>query len=186
MTDVKNASLVLKTSDLAVNTISATGACNVNRTVMTWNNINLRTLLGDMYDQYDRFNLCLNAIVTSTAPNPLGDAIDDKAVLVRLSGLPFVNQTYDVATQHNKLPTIIGSINFVANASSTQYFYESSIALFSKNSEACNLTIEYNKVLDGATPNTVNNSVFPQVAFMFKIFGVEDTAAGMKNASRLL
>ena len=51
MTTNLNASLVLSTT---------TSSNNTSRTSFTWNNIDLRMLLGDMYDKYDRFNLCLN------------------------------------------------------------------------------------------------------------------------------
>ena len=59
---------------------------------ITWNNINLRTLLGDMYDKYNTFNLCLNTISTSQA-NTIDPSPDSKNVNLRLSGLPFINQT---------------------------------------------------------------------------------------------
>ena len=66
MTD-RNASLVLKTSDLTsksdyvygVPYVNQSGSMNAKGSSITWNNINLRTLLGDMYDRYDIFNICL-------------------------------------------------------------------------------------------------------------------------------
>ena len=101
MTELRNASLVLKGSDLTAGSFTQYGYTDANRTTMTWNNINLRTLLGDMYDQYDYFNLCLNTIATGQA-----GAIDnvDKNNLnlyLRISGLPWSNQTYNVKNGSN-------------------------------------------------------------------------------------
>jgi hypothetical protein len=63
-----------------------------------WHNIHLRTILGDMWDKYDLFNLYLVEVCTSkcdTFNNP-----SDLALKVMISGLPFVNSGYDVATSH--------------------------------------------------------------------------------------
>ena len=54
MSTNENASLVL-------NSVNASSTNSI-KTSFTWANINLRSLLGDMYDRYDRFNLCLNTI----------------------------------------------------------------------------------------------------------------------------
>jgi hypothetical protein len=53
MSDLRNAALVLRTSDLTVGQTSSVGELAADKTSMTWYNINLRTLLGDMYDDYD-------------------------------------------------------------------------------------------------------------------------------------
>ena len=54
------ASLVLLTSDLTANSTTYVGVCNEFRTEMTWSNLNLRTILGPMYDKCDRF--CLQCV----------------------------------------------------------------------------------------------------------------------------
>ena len=56
MTSQEKALLVLKTSDLTYNTSNSIGTANATGTKCTWNNINLRVLLGNLYDTYDRFN----------------------------------------------------------------------------------------------------------------------------------
>ena len=50
-------------SSSVLNTVS--GVANAKRTSCTWSNIDLGMLLGDMYNKYDRFNLCLNTIAQS-------------------------------------------------------------------------------------------------------------------------
>lgn len=152
----RNASLVLKTSDFTTDpnfyygTVynSFRGTVNAKLSSMTWNNINLRTLLGDMYNDYDLFNLCLNTISTATA-NPTIDPNDDvKNVSVVISGLPFINQTYNVKNGCNSNYTVIGTFNFLQNQASTQNYNSSNMATFGKSQELCSITIEFDKIVD--------------------------------------
>ena len=130
MSTTENAALVLRTGDLTVNTTTNVGTCDQYRTNFTWNNINLRALLGCMYDKYDKFNICLNTISTSYMTSLPGYFGDDKIVQLYMGGLPFLNQTYDVVRCTNTPNTIIGTFNFPAfiNTMATQYFYSSNIA----------------------------------------------------------
>ena len=58
MSNNLNASLILNT---------AAGVPNSNYTSCTWYGVDLRMLLGDMYDKYNRFNLCLNTVSSCIA-----------------------------------------------------------------------------------------------------------------------
>ena len=120
--NVENASLVLRSFDLNT-TEDNYGVVNSTNTVMTWKNIDLRTLLGTMYNNYDLFNLTLNSIATSKVKQAynatasanngyaMGDA-ENLATMVQISGLPFINQTYDMKTNVNKSTTLIGAFTF--------------------------------------------------------------------------
>ena len=92
MSNLQNASLVLSTNN---------GTSNASRTSTTWTNINLRSLLGDMYDKYDMFNLCLNTVATGTSANNFYATSSDMQVMIRVSGLPFINNTYNVGPSYN-------------------------------------------------------------------------------------
>jgi hypothetical protein len=160
MTNIRKASLVLKTTDLTTNvtnTLNGTifssqyGSFNNKLSSFTWNNINLRTLLGDMYDMFDEFNLCLNTI--STAQCSAIDTIsDNKNVYIKLGGLPWMNQTYNVKTLNNGNFTNIATFNFTTADASTQYYYSNNIATFGKSQDSCNLTIEYSRIVDDTVP----------------------------------
>ena len=54
MYNEESASLVLRTSDLP-NGTNNIGSSDQFYTNMTWSNISLRTLLGSMYEKYDKF-----------------------------------------------------------------------------------------------------------------------------------
>ena len=94
------ACLVLKTNVLTTNgSMNDYGVGNSTLTSFTWTNINLRTLLGDMFDKYDRFMLLLQNISHAKAGDfvKVGDQAADannRAILINMSGLSFVNSTY--------------------------------------------------------------------------------------------
>jgi len=108
MTSQEKATLVLKTSDLTFGQSNSVGSANATGTQCTWNNINLRVLLGNLYDKYSRFNLCLNTFTTGPLTGAVSDA--DTGTYISLSGLPFVNNTYAVKTNSLSREAFIGSV----------------------------------------------------------------------------
>ena len=156
--NVQNASLVLKSCD---------ATCDTNKINITWKNINLRTVLGDMYDKYDLFNLCLNTISTSVGTLTGTTNNDQRNVILSLSGLPWINQTYNVNKLSNTSSTVLGTFTFPTTASiAFQYFYSSNFATFGKNQELVNLTLSYTRILDNAQPVPNVGEVFPDVVLM--------------------
>jgi len=105
MTTYESASLVLSTNN---------GTSNTSRTSTTWSNINLRSLLGTMYDKYDTFNLCLNTVSSGVSQNYYYASPSDLQVLLRIQGLPFLNNTYNIGSSYNANNNIctIGTFTF--------------------------------------------------------------------------
>jgi hypothetical protein len=128
-----------------------------------------------MYNKYDRFNLCLNTISSGISADYLANQADAQ-VLVRVSGLPWINNSYNIKANgsHNTGTTVIASFLFVNNSQQNQYFYSSNIATFCKNSDIASITIDYIRVSDLAAPAVANGTAFPHVAFIFDIFGIDD------------
>jgi len=166
--NLQNASLILKSCD---------AICDATKVNITWNNINLRTVLGDMYDKYDLFNLCLNTV--STSNSALTNANTDnnqRNVIMSLSGLPWINQTYSVNKLSNTSNTVLCTFLFFTTGNvSTQYFYSSNFATFGKNQEFVNLTLSYTRILDNSQPVAGGAEVFPDVVLVFDIFGIDET-----------
>ena len=166
----ETASLVLKSSDLTFNASNAIGTADANGTTLTWNNINLRVLLGDIYDRFDRFNLNLNTIATSQA-NTIGTSAEDRCCYITIAGLPFINNTYNQKTNTNTNSTVIATCVFSATGQTTQYYYSNNTTTFIKNQDIANITITLRKILDDALPSTTN--AFPKIMFIFDVEGVE-------------
>jgi hypothetical protein len=191
MSNLQIASLTLRSSDLTLNSATQYGTCDQYRLTQTWNNINLRLLLGDMYDRYDLFNICLNTITTSAPTAAYGNTADDRNVVMKLSGLPFINQTYSVKLGCNTAICPIASFNFptitTTAMSATQYFYSNNCYTFGKNQPTCNLTIQYGRVIDDALPLCNNqNREFPSIVLLFDIVGIGKENLTNSNTQQLI
>lgn len=161
MNNLPLATLSLRTSDASVS--------NFN-TNWTWNNINLRVLLGDLYDKYNKFNLVLSAVSSNPVGNTVGTTTDDLSVFAVINGLPWLNQSYYQPSGHHTANAVLTPINFVRGSA---YFsaYDSSILTFSKNQESVNLNI-YLIRIDGIVLLTPVD--YPDCFFVFKIYGVDE------------
>jgi hypothetical protein len=167
MSIYEKASLVLNSVNASTNSIKSS---------FTWNNINLRNLLGDMYDKYDRFNIALNTIATAYTPLALSGNTNNQ-VLIRVSGLPWINNSYNINASGlnlNNNSTIIATFTFSSSAPQEPitFIYNHNIATFSKNSDITSITIDYARVYDLLTPDSTNS--FPQMTFIFDIYGIDD------------
>ena len=182
----ESASLVLKTCDLTLGSTTQIGTADDFGTHYTWNNINLRVLLGDMYYKYDRFNLNLNTIGTG-APYTgwsTGGSLDDRCVYISISGLPFVNNTYSQKNNSNTTSTIIASCYFNSSTQTTQYFYSNNSATFNKNQDMCNFSLSLLRIDDGLKPTVT--VAFPPIIFLFDITGVENYRVKDITESRII
>ena len=165
MTDIRHASLVLKTSDFTTRSdyvygqpyLFSNGSINGKMSSMSWNNINLRTVLGDMYDKYNTFNISLASISTSTA-NKIDTYNESRNIVLKMSGLPWINQTYDskLLTKGNK--AVIGTANFLTYTNISQYYNGNCVATFGKNQDVCNITLEYFRVIDDVLPSNPHDA----------------------------
>jgi len=163
MYTLKTASLVLKTSDITTSSdflfnntdyTGERGSVNKYLSSITWNNINLRQILGDMYDEYDEFNLVLKQLSTSFTNSTLeGVPTESRGIYMRISGLPFLNNTYNVVSKRNTNTAIIGTCSLTANSFTNINYNDSAQLTFNKSQELCNITITFNKVVDDTLVN---------------------------------
>ena len=182
MEQIQKATLTLRTTSLPLNAANVKGSVDQFRTNMTWNNINLRLLLGDMYDRFDNFNLKL-AFVSSDDDrtwngvgtgfngtgfiNFAGEFNSDQIVTFNLSGLNLLNNTYDSDTNNIGSSVVIATYKFYESFSKE---FNNSIVTFTKGNEMCNLNIKYLDVYTNTIPATY--SAFPHMTFVFHIYGI--------------
>jgi hypothetical protein len=178
MNNCRNARLVLRSSDLYILgpngfEINTLGAMNQERTNFTWNNINLQTVLGDLYDDYDLFNLNLVQVMSnSTFGGNYGTNTMDRNVIFRISGLPFINETYNFVNRCNTNQAVLCGFVFPNTGSiGLLHTYDSQNNLtFSKNQNLCNINIFHSR-MDGNPTSTV--VIAPDMLFIFNIYGVK-------------
>ena len=172
MEEKRSCRLVLKTSDLTTNASTNIGTCDQFRTSFTWNNINLRMLLGSMYDQYDYFNISLISISSSlTQALAAGATADDKMVFVKMSGLPFINQTFQQSTGNNGTFAYISTLSIPLTAITATQFYNNlgNVCTFNTDQDQCNINISFFRVLDDTRPALNAGNINPQFSFIFVI-----------------
>lgn len=172
MEQIQKAALTLKTYALETDTRTAKGTVNITNTEITWNNINFRLLLGDMYDKYDFLNLQLINITSDD--NRLGELISgngvsDRIFSVNMSGLNFVNQTYDSNTNNMSSNVVLATFVLYDELSKN---YSNNIVTFAKGNELCNLTLSYTIIADDIPPNCAASLNFPEMVYMFNVYGV--------------
>ena len=186
MEQKRSVRLVLKTSDLTANATTAIGQCDQYRQSFTWFNINLRALLGDLYYQYENFNILLISISSSTASASGTQGVaEDKIVYAKMSGLPFINQTYNQPTGSNVTSAILGvyQIPLTAVSNTQQYNNVSNVATFSKDQDLCSINISLLRLLDETKPAiTINN---PQFTFIFTIIGIDQPDNEYRKNNRI-
>jgi hypothetical protein len=159
--------------------MSAYATKNAANTVMTFNNINLREVIGRDYDNYDRFKLILTQYAMSNQTGIGSGLLGSFSILVE--GLPFQNATYSIGNGVNTTNTSqigMGLTNYwTATSVSTNttgavpiYVQDYVGAVFAKYQDRVNLkmTICY---MTGylPRPETVGSS-----AFYFNIVGLEE------------
>ena len=175
MYNEESASLILRTGDLPLNSSNNVGSSDQYLTNFTWNNINLRTLLGDIYDKYDKFNLVPVLFASGQGVTTFGTNDDDRIFQVYISGLPFTNNVYNTNLKTNSNTAIAGYFKYVRSQS---VVYNGGPTLtFTKNQELVNINIYYQRVSPSAISgySISSTAVFPNAIFMFKIYGVTKT-----------
>jgi len=186
MANLECVNFCLKTTSINASTVFAdylnttistpTGVITNNRNTMTWFNVNLRNLLGPMYDKYNAFNLCLNSYAMSSSGT--STILNDNATLhIYLSGLSFLsNDNQSTGVSNNNV--ILRQLKLPVGASVTdnQTFTDKVYFTFLKNCDNVNLTIELKTVVTNTYPNVsgVANNLQGHMAFNFSIYGVEE------------
>jgi len=170
-----------KTNVLTTNgTTNDYGTGNSTLSSFTWTNINLRISLGDMFDKYDRYLLLLQNISQSLAGTIT--TVDDKAILINMSGLSFVNSTYVQKLQSNSGALIVCPFIFVPSTIQSLLYNNFVVSTFIKQNDIVNISINYTRIKDDVAPTTT----FPHMCFIFNIVGIEEYRVKDVMNNRLL
>ena len=187
MSSTACATLYLKGNEVGDDESIHGRALTASRSQCVWYNINLRTLLGDLYDKYDTFNLCLTSIscgapTESIGVNYLNSDIDNGHLSVYMAGLPFINNTYSVYNRGNTAEAPFAVFTYPTTTTTVGYrvYNDAGVITFGKSQEQCSIQISLRRVYDDEEPDTIN--FLPITNYMFTIVGVQPK--GM-NGSRI-
>ena len=146
------------------------GSINSDRNDFTFNNIDFKTILGTMYEKYDRFNLKLSAIMVSSSSG-FGTAAEDRVLKINITGLPFSNSGYRQFGNSNF--TSIGATIISRDTPTCWYFNDDNVFTIYKPMPLNNIRIYFTKIND-AKPSNVVNTIYPNIDFYFRIYGIKD------------
>lgn len=180
MQKIEVAKLVLHTCILNSGEYNKHGYCNEHRSNYTFTNVDLKLLMGDMYDKYELFNLQLVSLLTEDNNaydisggmilrilNQPGITQSDRYLNINMKGLNVINGTYDTQTRMNTSTAVIGSFKL----SSLFTAYDNNVVTFAKGSNMINLNLFYTTVFNNDAPNTYLE--YPDVTYIFNIYGVK-------------
>ena len=92
---------------------------------------------------------------------------------MKVGGLPFLNQTYNITNKVNGTLCTMATFNFKNNTTSVQQnFYGSGFMTFAKNQELVNINIQYSRLQDDVPYNGAGGYTYPNTVFIFHTFGV--------------
>lgn len=172
----KTANLVLRHSDISTDVTAVTASSSAG----SWSNgkqsvtfkVDLRKLIGaEIYDDAEEFVLRLNQFANVAANFPL--SVQDRSVIIRVSGLNFVSSSYDTRTSnngpyYNMLLTILATSDQCYN-----YSPNTSICNFRKSQPEVELTFEYIRMIDGLAAQYGAVDKFPHCVYSFDVYKIK-------------
>ncbi len=181
------ASFTLRTADLPTFVAGANqygSSNNSSHSSFTWLNVNIKSILGTMWDEYDYFNLALVSSLISTGA-PTYATNDNKIGLIYMSGPKWINSSYDVILKSLTNNACIGIMNvstLSATVGVTSQYNQLNINTFSKGAPNMQMTIFYSRVSDNLS-NATSSGTFPASTFTFKIYGIPKAESSYKDIS---
>lgn len=143
---------------------------STRNTQLSWNNINLRLLLGDMWAKYDLFNISLIEVGTGQCSNTITG--NNLGISLNMAGLPWRNSGYNSIVNNMSTSVCMGTLSLVSNGV-TSKIYDFNQVTFSKNQETVNLSIFY-KIINDETMAESKALDYPNMNFIFRIEGVRE------------
>jgi len=190
MENKQNGTLILYSSLLTPGTTNKYGSANTTNTDFTFNNINIRQIMGSNYDKYDKFNIVLNSLIIPTTTIAIApDAAQN--VMLYMYGVPFdTGSTYSTVGGNSTTYSYIGSVRMVggttsgaliqtsANTSQIITFPPTFYSTIIKSQDVCSISIALRSsiaTIVGGNPNFGSifqlpaGVIYPLTTFTFSI-----------------
>jgi len=144
----------------------------------TWNNINMKLLLGDMVNDCDDFTIALSSLAVGWGVNYGNNALD-RLVDFTIEGLTFKHSSYNVLSKNNIQSATVFSYNFINIDQTVDFLYninlDSNSIVFTNDRDSVNFNLYYTKQFGNGPVGTTKS--FPHAVFTFKITGIPRTLA---------
>jgi hypothetical protein len=185
--------MTLRATDLP-STVStnAYGSTNsLGKLNITFTNVNMKQILGAMYDEYDLFNIQLvmfgqvnyNASSGTNAggtSNYIGSGTADRNITIKMTGLPFISQLNDMRSPNGTTGANIAVCTLTANAATLFNSSQSNFCMtFRKPREFVDITFDITSLATATAPTLATVSGTTVITndynmfYTFNIYGVE-------------
>lgn len=146
------------------------GTMNANRTIATFTNINMRHILGTLWNKFEKFNLIFNTIGVSANATPSSGAT--RRMWWSVEGLQFIN-TLRVTTGYTQGIAFSPQTFYQTNQAEAEYCEAPmSVTTFRRpESENVDLTFATWNSVSGGIPSTVSNGF---CTFTISVVGVKE------------
>lgn len=173
--DIPRISFILRESDISTSNVvgnyplsNSIGFIDQYRTSITWKAVNIKNLLGSLYDQYDLFNLDVGSISNPIPTTLFGVSDNDRCINFKMAGLDWVFNTYDTISLNTVNEAIISNTRFTNQTTAINTINHRKMTTTFRKCITTDITINlYN--IDGNPPNMNAGTIWPQLTFMFRI-----------------
>lgn len=156
----------LESATLVLRSINAnTNVGNYNND-LTWNDINIKALLGPMWMKYKKFKLILTGFASS-AQTGISDT--NRIVNIYMEGLRWVQSSFDTSVSANRSRALVGTAEFSTTGRTINYVNESGF-IFDTQQTTSNIRLFFTRVTDDTLQATQYS---PSIA-IFSIYGIDE------------
>jgi hypothetical protein len=150
------------------------GSKTNNRGKYTFNNFNLKNMLGDLYDKYDYFYLNLVSLSNSLSYALAAGNYNTIAVNVKVSGFNFINTDFNIKNSNYTNTATLGTFilkttSNTATIPSITYWNDTSAVMFKKSPENFDIIVYFTQLLDDKAIAEFGASNYPFIQFYFEI-----------------
>ena len=169
------------------------GTITNNWCTLTWKNVDMRRVLGVLYDKYETFNMYLYQIIQSQGFGASATCTANQQLVdIRIKGLQFLNNGYNPINRNNTNTAFLTSyiLNLSSNATASlgtvTPMFNPTIVTFGKSADCVDITIDMKKTHDQIYPIPTLNMSFGTFVFMFKFYGIPSRDTNLiTNGSRM-
>ena len=161
----ETACLILNTFDISTSTDASIyrdkvidnqyGTIANNRCTLTWKNVDMRRVLGVLYDKYETFNMYLYQINQSNGFGANATCTANQQLVdIRIRGLQFLNNGYNTISRNNTRSAFLTSyvLNLTSNATASlgtvTPMFNPTIITFGKSVDCVDITIDMKTTID--------------------------------------
>lgn len=166
----EQANFTLTTQILTAGSTNAYGTCDANYNNFTFTNLNMRQIIGTLWDKYDKFNLYIRNIgIGQTSATMSGN---QRRQFFLISGLQFINTIAQISTIRQD---VVSTPMFVPGASATAdaSYWDAPTGLVSfRKPESENVSLSFQQwTTSNGSPIT---SVMNNFSFTFSVIGIKE------------